>query len=85
MAGCGRLLPVAALVPVSTYSVEKLLGRILLQNAKALESLKFERVEGPAIFEDISPQLIVVRQGARLSLVFSHNMIYLRYSRCAGN
>jgi hypothetical protein len=70
---------------LSTYSVEKLLGRILLQNAKALESLKFERAEGAAIFEDISPQSIVVRQSARLSLVFSHNMIYLRNSRCAGN
>jgi hypothetical protein len=68
-----------------TYSVEKLLGRNLLQNAKALESLKFEKAEGPVIFEDISPQSIVVRQGARLSLVFSHNMIYLRHSRCTGN
>jgi hypothetical protein len=72
-------------LPQLAYSVEKLLGRILLEKAKALESLKFEQAEGPAIFDDISPQSIVVRQGARLSLVFSHKMIYLRNSRFAGN
>jgi hypothetical protein len=57
------------------YSVEKLRGRILLENAKALESLEFERAEGPAIFDDISPQSIVARQSACLCLVFNHNMI----------
>jgi hypothetical protein len=74
---CRCLLP--------TYSVEKLLGRILLENAGALESLKFERAEGPAIFDDLWPQSIVVRQSARLCLVFSHNVIYVRNSRRAGN
>jgi hypothetical protein len=69
----------------STYSVEKLLRRILLENARALESLNFERAEGPAIFDDVSPQSIVVRQGTRLCLVFSHNMICVRNSRRAGN
>jgi hypothetical protein len=39
---------------LGVYSVEKLLGRILLENARALESLEFERAEGPAIFDDIS-------------------------------
>jgi hypothetical protein len=68
-----------------SYSVEKLFGGNLLENAKALESLKFERAEGPAIFADISPQSIVVRQSAGLCLIFSHNMIYARNSRCAGN
>jgi hypothetical protein len=31
---------------LSAYSVAKLRGRILLENAKALESLKFEGAEG---------------------------------------
>jgi hypothetical protein len=58
----------------------------LLENAKALESLKFETSgRGPAIFGDISPQSIVVRQSAGLCLVFSHNMIYARNSWRAGN
>jgi hypothetical protein len=56
-----------------------------LENAKALESLKIERAEGARHFDDISPQSIVARHGARLSLVFSRNMIYLRNSRCAEN
>jgi len=47
----------------ATSSVEKLSGRILLENAKALERLKFERAEGSAISDDISSQSIVVRQG----------------------
>jgi len=70
---------------LSVYTVEKLLGRISLENARALESLKFERAEGPAIFDDISPQSIVARQSARLCLVFSHNMIYMRNSLRAVN
>ena len=57
------------------YSVETLRGRFLLENTKALESLEFERAEGPAIFDDISPKSILVRQSARLCLVLSHNMI----------
>jgi hypothetical protein len=48
-----------------TYSVEKLPRRFSLENAKALESLKFERADGPAISDDISSQPIVVRQDAR--------------------
>ena len=39
--------------PLRVYSVEKLRGRILLENAKALESLQFEGAEGPALSDDI--------------------------------
>jgi hypothetical protein len=71
--------------PLPAYSVENLGGRILLENAKALERLKLERAEGSAISDDISSQSIVVRQGARLSLVFGRNFIYLRNHPYAGN
>ena len=63
--------------PVWVYSVEKLPRPIKPENAEALESLEFERAEGPATSDDISPQLIVAPHGARLSLVFSHNLIYV--------
>jgi hypothetical protein len=71
--------------PEGVYSVEKLRGRILLKNAKALESLIFEGAEGSAISDDISSQSIVGRQGVRLSLVFSHHLIYLQNPWRAGN
>jgi hypothetical protein len=68
----------------AAYSVEKRLVRIFPENVNAGESLKFERAERAAIFDDISPRSIVVHaQGARLSQVFSHKMIYLKNSRCA--
>ena len=66
-----------------TYSVEKLSGRILLENAKALESLQIERAEGCAIVGNVVSQFIVVRQAARFSHGFSHNLIYLQNRRCA--
>src|SRR5450631_1117944 len=67
------------------YSVEKLRGRNLLKNAKPLVSLKFERSEGLAIFDDISSESIVLRQVARLCLVFRNELIRARNPQCWEN
>jgi hypothetical protein len=45
-----------------------------LEKAKALESLQFAGAEGSALSDDISSQLIVVRQNTRASLIFSQNL-----------
>jgi hypothetical protein len=67
------------------YSVEKLLGEISLENTKPIERLEFERAEGLAPSDDISSQLIVVRQAACLFLVFSHKLIRVRNLQCGEN
>jgi hypothetical protein len=64
------------------YCVEKLHGKIWLKYSRALESLKFERAEGPPTSEDILSQSISKRRTACLCLVFSHKLIDRRNIRC---
>jgi|ERR1035438_5930720 hypothetical protein len=69
-------------IPVSTYSVEKLHGKIWLKCSRALESLQFARAEGPPTSEDISSQSISKRRTACLCLVFSQKLIHRRNLQC---
>ena len=65
--------------------VEKLHDKIWLKYSKALESLEFERAEGPLVSEDIPAQSISKRQTAYLCLIFSHKLIHGQNRRCTGN
>jgi hypothetical protein len=67
------------------YSVEKLHGKILLKYSRALETLKFERAEGPLDSGEISPQSISIRQTGCLCLVFRHKLIQARNLLSPGN
>ena len=71
--------------PVLAYSVEKLHDKIWLKYSKALESLEFERAEGPLVSEDIPAQSISKRQTAYLCLILSHKLIHGQNRRCKGN
>jgi hypothetical protein len=71
--------------PDSAYSVEKLSERDRRRNPTALESLKFLRAEGTAVFDDLRAQIRSVRHTSRFPRLFGRISIQLKNRFDPGN